>query len=218
MSAVTAPAMEPGAGFDSRGLGLRAQKKLLGKMSSKKIAMTFIDETTGRLLDTTHKVIRQYKGHKKDADKVLKYCIKSVVKVGILYKNDQFNREELAIVEQFKQKFHSLAMTIVSFHEVDFTYDKAFLRHGIEECRQLLQSIIQRHLTDKSKGRVDLVFHTLCEPDLLDAVFQAPEYKPFMAAICEDLSRLMDEGNLWSALSAPPALRHLLCIDKYKET
>ena len=79
---------------------------------------------------------------------------------------------------------------------MDFTYDKAFLRKSIEECRQLLQTIIERHLTDKSKGRVDLVFHTLCEPDLLDAVFQAPEYKTFMTAICEDLSRLMDEGNL----------------------
>ena len=72
---------EPGAGFDSRGLGLRAQKKLLGKMSSKKIAMTFIDETTGRVLDNTHKILRQYKGHKKEADKLLKYIIKSVVKV-----------------------------------------------------------------------------------------------------------------------------------------
>ena len=77
---------EPGAGFDSRGLGLRAQKKLLGKMSSRKIAMSFIDETTGRVLDNTHKVLKTYKDNKKDADKVLKYIIKSVIKVnkGIL--------------------------------------------------------------------------------------------------------------------------------------
>lgn len=72
---------EPGAGFDSRGLGLRAQKKLLGKMSSKKIAMSFIDETTGRVLDNAHKILKQYKQSKKEADKVLKYIIKSVVKV-----------------------------------------------------------------------------------------------------------------------------------------
>ncbi|XP_012939282.1 tumor necrosis factor alpha-induced protein 8 [Aplysia californica] len=187
---------EPGAGFDSRGLGLRAQKKLLGKMSSKKIAMTFIDETTGRLLDNAHKVLRQYKGNKKEADKLLKYIIKSVVKVGILYKNDQFNRDELSTVDQFKQKFHSLAMTVVSFHQVDFTYDKAFLRKNVEECRQLLQSIIERHLTDKSKSRVDLVFHTFYEPELLDAVFTSEEYKPLMDSIVEDLTKLMDEGNL----------------------
>lgn len=187
---------EPGAGFDSRGLGLRAQKKLLGKMSSKKIAMTFIDETTGRVLDNAHKVLKQYKGNKKEADKILKYIIKSVVKVGILYKNDQFNRDELDQVAQFKVKFHSLAMTVVSFHQVDFTYDKTFLRTSLEECRQMLQAIIERHLTEKSKTRVDLVFHTFCESEFLDAVFTNAAYKPIMDAIVVDLNLLMDEGNL----------------------
>ncbi|KAI8777559.1 tumor necrosis factor alpha-induced protein 8 [Biomphalaria glabrata] len=187
---------EPGAGFDSRGLGLRAQKKLLGKMSSKKIAMTFIDETTGRVLDNAHKLLKQYKESKKEADKILKYIIKSVVKVGILYKNDQFNRDELSLVDKFKQKFHSLAMTVVSFHQVDFTYDKAFMRKSLEECRQLLQSIIERHLTDKSKTRVDLVFHTFCEPEFLDAVFTNTSYKSLMDAIIDDLNALMDQGNL----------------------
>ncbi|CAG5124329.1 unnamed protein product, partial [Candidula unifasciata] len=187
---------EPGAGFDSRGLGLRAQKKLLGKMSSKKIAMSFIDETTGRLLDNAHRLLRQYKGSKKEADKLLKYIIKSVVKIGILYKNDQFNREELNNIDQFKQKFHALAMTVVSFHQVDFTYDKAFMRQSVEECRQLLQTIIERHLTDKSKSRVDLVFHTFYEPELLDAVFTDKTYKSLMESVVIDLNTLMDEGNL----------------------
>ena len=50
-------------------------------MSSKKIAMNFIDETTGRLLDDTYKLLKQYKNGKKEADKLLKYIIKSVVKV-----------------------------------------------------------------------------------------------------------------------------------------
>lgn len=75
---------EPGAGFDSRGLALRTQKKLLGKMSSKKIVMSFVDETTARLLDNAHRLLRQYKTNKKEADKLLKYIIKSVVKVQIL--------------------------------------------------------------------------------------------------------------------------------------
>jgi hypothetical protein len=187
---------EPGAGFDSRGLGLRAQKKLLGKMSSKKIVMSFIDETTGRVLDSAHKLLKQYKGNRKEADKILKYIIKSVVKVGILYKNDQFNRDELNYVEQFKQKFHSMTMTVVSFHQVDFTYDRAFLRKSIEDCRQLLQAVIDRHLTDKSKLRVDLVFHTLCEPEFLDAVFTNDSYKPLMDSVVVDLNALMDDGSL----------------------
>ena len=75
---------EPGAGFDSRGLGLRAQKKLAGKMG-RKMTKAFIDDTTGRVLDNTYRIMKEYKGNKKDAEKLLKYIIKTVVKVSISY-------------------------------------------------------------------------------------------------------------------------------------
>lgn len=70
------------------------------------------------------------------------------------------------------------------------------MRSSLEECRQILQSIIGRHLTDKSKSRVDLVFHTFCEPELLDAVFIDKSYRLLMDTIVTDLNTLMDEGNL----------------------
>ena len=43
------------------------------------------------------------------------------------FSNDQFSAEELKLAEDFKKKFRSTAMTIVSFYEVDFTSDKTFL-------------------------------------------------------------------------------------------
>nr|KAG5703098.1 hypothetical protein BaRGS_012160 [Batillaria attramentaria] len=186
-----------GAGFDSRGLGLRAQKKLLGKMSSKKIAKAFIDDTTGRVLDNTYRILKETKGNKKDAEKLLKYIIKTVVKVGILYKNDQFNADELKMIMTFKQKFNTLTMTVISFWEVDFTYDQKFCTTSIEECRQLLQNIVARHLTDKSKGRIDLIFNTFAEPDVLNAVFNREgNTGPLMDAIVQDLHKLIEEGSL----------------------
>ena len=191
-------ASEPGAGFDSKGLGLRAQKKLLGKMSSKKIAKVFIDDTTARVLDNAHKVLKDYMPSKKEADKILKYAIKTVVKIGILYRNDQFNSDELKIAESFKQKFHSVAMTVVSFYTVDFTYDKAFLAQSVEECRLLLKQLISRHLSDKTKGRVDTVFQAFNDPNLMDTIFNSPDgkYKDYMDKITADMNSLMDEGSL----------------------
>lgn len=187
---------EPGAGFDSRGMGLRAQKKLLGKMSSKTIAKHFIDDTTSKVLDMTYKIIKEY-SNKKDAEKMLKYLIKIVIKVGILYRNDQFNADELAMAESFKKKFHSLAMTVISFHEVEFTYDAAFLKMNVEECRQLLQSLISRHLTDKSKGRIDFVFQSFCDEGLMDVIFQPDgKCRDQMESIVKNLRKMMDEGNL----------------------
>ncbi|XP_052796059.1 tumor necrosis factor alpha-induced protein 8-like isoform X2 [Mya arenaria] len=189
-------ASEPGAGFDSKGIGLRAQKKLLGKMSSKKIAKVFIDDTTARVLDNAFRILKEYLPAKKDADKILKYLIKTVVKIGILYRNDQFNAEELKLAELFKQKFRSVAMTLVSFYTVDFTYDKQFLRHTTEECHTLLQQLIKRHLTDKSKSRVDIIFDTFNDPALMDAIFTSGKFKEFMDKITTDLNTLMDEGSL----------------------
>lgn len=188
---------EPGAGFDSRGLGLKAQKKLLGKMSSKKIARVFIDDTTGRVLDNTYKIVKDFYNNKKDSEKLLKYIIKTVVKIGILYRNDQFNLEELTLVDTFKQKFHSLAMTIISFHEVDFTFDKNFLRRSIEECNTILQCLVNRHLTDKSKNRIDIVFGFFTSSDFLEAIFQQDsKYYDLLDNIVADMHRMMDEGNL----------------------
>lgn len=188
---------EPGAGFDAKGFGLRAQKKLLGKMSSKKIVKHFIDDSTSQVLDNTYKIMKAFTGDKKQAEKLLKYIIKTIIKVGILFRNDQFNASELQVVESFKSKFHSLVMTVVSFHEVDFTYDKPFLKSSIEECRQLLQSIIQRHLTDKSKGRVDTVFEFFEGEELMDALFNpSGPHKKEMDSITADMHKMMDEGNL----------------------
>lgn len=190
-------ASEPGAGFDSKGLGLRAQKKLLGKMSSKKIAKVFIDDTTARVLDNAHKVLRDFMPSKKEADKILKYVIKTVVKIGILYRNDQFSADELKLAESFKQKFHSVAMTVVSFYTVDFTYDKGFLSHSVEECRQLLKNLISRHLTDKSKNRVDIVFQAFNDETLMDTIFTPDgKYKDYMDKITTDMNTLMEEGSL----------------------
>lgn len=190
-------ASEPGAGFDSKGLGLRAQKKLLGKMSSKKIAKVFIDDTTARVLDNAHKVLRDFMPSKKEADKILKYVIKTVVKIGILYRNDQFSADELKLAESFKQKFHSVAMTVVSFYTVDFTYDKGFLSHSVEECRQLLKDLISRHLTDKSKNRVDIVFQAFNDETLMDTIFTPDgKYKDYMDKITTDMNTLMEEGSL----------------------
>ncbi|CAF4038145.1 unnamed protein product, partial [Rotaria magnacalcarata] len=111
----------------AQSLGLRAQKKLLGKISSKSVAKIFIDETSSRVLDNLHKLTRAYSDSKKEADKLLKSIIKTIVKLGILYKNDLFNEYESKCIDEFHNRFHSLAKAVVTFYEVDFTYDRVFL-------------------------------------------------------------------------------------------
>lgn len=44
--------------FKARDIGLRAQKKILSRMSNKTIAKTFIDGTTASLLDNIYRLAK----------------------------------------------------------------------------------------------------------------------------------------------------------------
>lgn len=105
--------------FDAQSVSLRAQKKLLGKMTSLRVVSTFIDETSGRLLDNLYRLGRDaHGGDKRSAEKVMRRIIKTVIKTGILFRNDQFSAEELSIADDFRKRFRTIAMTVVSFHQV----------------------------------------------------------------------------------------------------
>lgn len=120
-----------------------------------------------------------------------------VIKIGILYRNDQFNQDELWTAEKFKHKFHSTAMAIISFYEVDFSYDRNFLLQGLNECRALLKTLVSRHLTDKSVNRIDHVFDFFANPSFLDAVFSHDgSHKEILASIVSDMHKLMEDGSL----------------------
>jgi len=195
--------MAEGAHFSSLSMGLKAQKKILSKMSSKSVAKVFIDDSSGRLLDNVYGLLKEYSQNKKDSEKVVKNIIKIIIKIGILYRNDQFSAEELKLAEDFKKKFRSTAMTIVSFYEVDFTSDKTFLLQGIRELSAILHKLVERHLTDKSGQRIDHVFAQFLDGELWDKIFKQKSLpseeatlRPFTDSIVNDLNFLLDEGSI----------------------
>jgi len=188
---------EPGNGFNSKGLGLRVQKKLASKMSTKSVAKVFIDELTGQLLDNVYILVKEYTGDKKEAEKIVKYLIKVTIKIAIAYRNDQFSNEEFDLINEFKRKFKTLVMTITSFVEVDFTFDKHFLSKSFAESSSLLQKIMARHTTDKTKGKVDHVFEVLGNTQFLEAVFTPDStYSPVMAKVAQQMDELMEAGTI----------------------
>ena len=74
---------------NAQSLALRFQKKVASKMSSKSVAKIFIDDTTGRILDNLSSLIKDFSGSKKQAESILTDIIKIIVKIGILFKNNQ---------------------------------------------------------------------------------------------------------------------------------
>ena len=161
------------------------------------MAKIFIDETSGRILDNIHKLARSYSG-KKDADKLLKSIIKTIVKIGILHKNDLFTDHELKLIDEFRNRFHSLSKSIITLYEVDFKFDRAVLIRVCKECQDLTHKIISTHLTSKSHLRVDFVYNYVMNLAFLDYAFnpQSTANRAILKEIVEDMNRLMDAGFL----------------------
>lgn len=184
-------------GFDAKNVGLRTQKKLLSKMATKKTVKVFIDETSARVLDNLYKLAKEYSGNKKTSEKVVKDLIKIVIKIGVLYRNDQFTEDELRLAEQFKKKFRTVAMTVISFYEVDFSFDKNYLAKALNECSTMVKELIKNHLTEKSVGRVENVFGFFGNSDLLEAMFRADSpHRPLLGKIVTDLNTMMENNIL----------------------
>ncbi|XP_031621084.1 tumor necrosis factor alpha-induced protein 8-like protein isoform X3 [Contarinia nasturtii] len=183
--------------FRARDIGLRAQKKILSRMATKTVAKTFIDGTTASLLDNIYRLAKLHSGNKKEAERLVKNIIKIVIKIGILHRNNQFSAEELRVVERFRSKFQCTQMAVISFHEVDFSFDLPYLQKSLEESRAALKSIVERHLTEKSLGRIDEVFDFFNDPKLLETCFRVDSpYQEVVAAIVKDLNSAMDNGDI----------------------
>lgn len=183
--------------FSSKNFAIQAQKKVLGKIASnKKVAKVFVDDITSGLFDQLYAIAKRDTGSKKEAEKLLKDLIKIAVKIGVLYRNNQFNEEELKTAQIFRNQFKTTAMTIVSFYEVEFSYDQHFLMRSLDESKKSLHTLISTHLTQKSHGRVDHVYDYFSNGELLDKLFQSDDYKNVLKGIVDGLNKMMENGDL----------------------
>uniref|UniRef100_A0A182N660 Tumor necrosis factor alpha-induced protein 8-like protein n=1 Tax=Anopheles dirus TaxID=7168 RepID=A0A182N660_9DIPT len=183
--------------FKAKDIGLRAQKKILSRMASKNVAKVFIDGTTASLLDNVYRLVKVHTGSKKDAERLVKNVIKIVIKIAVLHRNGQLNADELRQADRFRVKFQTLQMAILSFYEVDYSFDLNYMQKSLADCRSLLRSCVVRHLTDKSLGRIDEVFDTFADTALLETAFrQDSPYREIMDKIVVDLNKAMENGDI----------------------
>ncbi|KAF7236635.1 Tumor necrosis factor alpha-induced protein 8-like protein 1 [Varanus komodoensis] len=183
--------------FSTKNLALQAQKKLLSKMASKNMASMFIDDTSSEILDELYRVTKEFTHNRKEAQKIIKNLIKIVMKLGFLHRNRQLSAEELLLMKHFRKKVHTLAMTAVSFYQIDFTFDCQVMSNMLQECRELLHSVVNTHLTAKSHSRINHVFNHFADYEFLSALYGSSEpYRSHLQRICNGLSQMLEEGNI----------------------
>lgn len=96
-----------------------------------------------------------------------------------------------------RKKVHTLAMTAVSFHQIEFTFDRRVMSAILNDCRELLHQAIKRHLTAKSHSRVNHVFNHFADCDFLAALYGPSEiYHAHLQKICNGVNKMLDEGSL----------------------
>lgn len=67
----------------------------------------------------------------------------------------------------------------------------------LNDSKNLLKQIVQPHLTDKSLGRIEMVFAFFSNPAFLDVVFKKnADYNEIMTKIISDMHSALDQGEL----------------------
>ena len=117
----------------------------------------------------------------------------------MLQRGEKFSLEEKDSLIQIQKNLRAVAMTLISFYQVDFTYDRNFVIKYLTELETLLKNLISNHLTDKSVGRVEQIFGVVKTPEFLDSVYvpkKNSEMREIMGKVVSDLNSCLEAGIL----------------------
>lgn len=182
--------------FDVHELSVRLQKNLLGKLSSRSTVKHIISESSSRFLDQFYRILKEFCG-KKEAEKVVRNVVKLAMKLGVLVHNGQLGESELRQLNSVQQKLHNLLMTVISFQQVEFSYDRRFLLAQLDQCQQKIRPLIQKFLSEKSMLRLEQVLQHVQNTEFLDAIFEINgKYEPMLSKLCSQANLLIDNGEL----------------------
>ena len=137
--------------------------------------------------------------NKKDAEKTTKNIIKISIKIGMLLRGDKFSSGEKEDLMKIQKNLRTICMTLISFFEVDHTYDRNFVIKYLTDLETLLINLISKHLTDKSVLRVEQVFGVIKSPDFLDNIYIAKknvEMREIMGKVVKDLNACIEANIL----------------------
>lgn len=119
------------------------------------------------------------------------------LQVGLLQRNQQLHASDDAKLAEIRTALRAVAMSVVSFYELEFSFDKLYLIKSLERCRTAIHALIKPHLTDKSQDRCDQVFDFLTHSVFLDSVFrQDSEHRPILGMLVSDINKALDAGHL----------------------
>ena len=134
----------------------------------------------------------------------------------MLQRGEKFTKEEKDSLIMIQKTLRTVAMTLISFYQVDHTFDRGFVIKYLTELESLLKALITRHLTEKSVGRVEQVggcstpatdltfpifqiFGVVKTAEFLDSIYvpgKSSEMRELMGQVVADLNNCLEAGIL----------------------
>ncbi|KAI1726843.1 tumor necrosis factor alpha-induced protein 8-like protein 1 [Ditylenchus destructor] len=151
---------------------LRAQKKLLSRLSNRSVVKHIIDQRMMRFIDELQQILL-FHYSLATVEKIIKCIIKVTVKIGLLAKENILADQHQQALKDVEAQFHSLSMTLISFQTIAYSYEYSFLAKSLQRLQSSLHSIVGELLSKKSVERLEFVFKHLTDKELLDIVFSA---------------------------------------------
>ena len=137
--------------------------------------------------------------NKKESEKTTQNIIKITIKLGVLLRGDKFSSEEKESLLKIQKNLRTVSMTLISFYEVDHTYDRNFVIKYLTDLETLLKTLISKHLTEKSVSRVEQIFGVVKTPEFLDSIYvpkKNVEMRKIMAKVVKDMNSCIEAGVL----------------------
>ncbi|KAI6657991.1 Tumor necrosis factor alpha-induced protein 8-like [Oopsacas minuta] len=186
-----------GSESNSRKIITLCEKKIVSKMAnSKALTKMILDDDYNRLLDQALRVMEREIGAK-EADKRIKSIVKCSFKIGIMILNKEFSEKQMEQIREFRGKFKRIALTVLSFHQVDWSYSPDHLIKEAQEAEGVLMTCIKTKIKEKSRKKLSEAFSFFYDPDVLDKLFHKGEpYNDNLQLICNELNQLLDKDKI----------------------
>ncbi|VDD94342.1 unnamed protein product [Enterobius vermicularis] len=178
----------------SGSLAYRIEKKVLSKVFTRNLMKHFANDTVTCFFDDLYDLLEDYYG-KTVAEKVIKDLIKLVIKLGITERSDHFTADQQKQLDQIRIHLRNLCLTVISFVNVSFSYNRDYLQSLFNDLYTSLRSVVETTLSEKSVRRVNLVYEYLSKEEFTNDMFKNGVNEKLRKVIV-DLDGLLVQQNI----------------------
>ncbi|CAH8463480.1 unnamed protein product [Heterobilharzia americana] len=157
---------------NSQSLWFRAQKRLVGRvMRNQQSVKSIIGNRAYKALTSLHTLMKMYIKPESEVKQLYKSLVKTIGKIGVISQQRSLSDEDYTNIHEIKDKSCTIGLTLISFAQTEYTYNYAFLKEQLDNCKDNICQAVTPYLSQKSVERIKYLFNVLSSSEFLDSVY-----------------------------------------------